>query len=595
MKDLSKRHRTPHAWMTACTLAALLAAGCRCADPRGCATCAVPEPHPYAGNPLFSDSDASESGLSDAGNQYTAGKPASGESDSVVRGQFGGGRSVAPLPSRDPLPAPLPAASTSGYGGMSYRGQSGSSAVGSSAGGAYDPYADPPSGAAPVSPGANATSAYPHASSNYAPAGTSASDSPSASFGPTAAPAAPRVGNQWEPRPKLPPTDEIAIPGLYPGGGLDDPTFDPSLKPRMFDEPTEFIDINPRLRETQTGRFMLGVGVNSDAGLVGSIVLDEQNFDWTRFPRSWEDIRTATAWRGAGQRFRLEAAPGTQVQRYMATFQEPYLFNTQYSLGLSGFYYTRFYEDWDEDRVGGRVAVGRQLAPDLSATLAYRGAKVGIFDPVVPTPPTLEMALGDSVLHGFEVALAHDTRDNAFLATEGHLFEISFEQVVGTYSYPRVNLDVRKYFLIRQRPDGSGRHVLKLAGTLGWTGDDTPIYDHYFAGGFSTLRGFEYRGASPQEWGSIVGGDFLMLASIEYLFPITADDALRGVIFCDTGTVEPTISDWSDTYRVAPGFGFRIAIPAMGPAPIALDFAFPISHAPDDREEVFSFFVGFGR
>jgi len=67
------------------------------------------------------------------------------------------------------------------------------------------------------------------------------------------------------------------------------------------------------------------------------------------------------------------------------------------------------------------------------------------------------------------------------------------------------------------------------------------------------------------------------------------------VIFCDTGTVEPTISDWNQTYRVAPGFGLRISIPAMGPAPIALDFAFPVSEEPGDEEEVFSFFVGFGR
>ncbi len=37
--------------------------------------------------------------------------------------------------------------------------------------------------------------------------------------------------------------------------------------------------------ESQTGRVMLGVGVNSEAGLVSPIILDEQNFDWWRFPR----------------------------------------------------------------------------------------------------------------------------------------------------------------------------------------------------------------------------------------------------------------------------------------------------------------------
>ena len=50
-----------------------------------------------------------------------------------------------------------------------------------------------------------------------------------------------------------------------------------------------------------------------------------------------------------------------------------------------------------------------------------------------------------------------------------------------------------------------------------------------------------------------------------------------------------------DNYRVAPGFGLRILVPAMGPAPIALDFAFPISSEEGDEKEVFSFFIGFLR
>ena len=103
------------------------------------------------------------------------------------------------------------------------------------------------------------------------------------------------------------------------------------------------------------------------------------------------------------------------------------------------------------------------------------------------------------------------------------------------------------------------------------------------------IRGFQFRGASPTVYSPYagqnvyVGGDFEMLASAEYMFPITADDMLRGVVFCDTGTVEPTISNWTDHYRVAPGFGLRICVPAMGPAPIALDFAFPVSWQPGDR------------
>jgi len=98
--------------------------------------------------------------------------------------------------------------------------------------------------------------------------------------------------------------------------------------------------------------------------------------------------------------------------------------------------------------------------------------------------------------------------------------------------------------------------------------------------------------AGPRDIGVSVGG-FGGLAGAEYVFPIRADDSLRGVLFLDTGTVEPSIKDMSNHYRVAPGFGLRITIPAMGPAPIALDFAFPVNAQPGDQKQVFSFFVGF--
>lgn len=412
---------------------------------------------------------------------------------------------------------------------------------------------------------------------------------------------APAYGNQrW---PRQGPTRLVDSPeGPYVPG----PIFDESSPfiggPPDGGDTLRTLDFEVLAHEAMTGRMMFGVGVNSDAGMVGQIVLDEQNFDWTRFPRSWEDIRNATAFRGAGQRFRLEAVPGTQLQRYMINFQDPYLFGSNINLGLSGYYYNRSYREWFEQRIGGRVALGYQFAPDLSGSIAYRGAKINITNPIDPTLPDFAEVTGRNLaLHGFQASLARDKRDNAFMATEGHLIEMSIEQVIGSFNYPRAEIDLRKYFTLYERPDGSGRHVLSLASRVGYTGDNTPIYEHFYAGGFSSLRGFEFRGASPHVFSAatggnvFVGGQFQFLASAEYLFPITADDMIRGVVFCDTGTIEPTISDWSNRYRVAPGFGLRVSVPAMGPAPIALDFAFPVCWEPGDRFEVFSFFVGFGR
>src|SRR5262249_43322311 len=48
------------------------------------------------------------------------------------------------------------------------------------------------------------------------------------------------------------------------------------------DDDSEFKDILVQVQETRTGSLMFGVGVNSDAGLTGSVVLNERNFDITR-------------------------------------------------------------------------------------------------------------------------------------------------------------------------------------------------------------------------------------------------------------------------------------------------------------------------
>ena len=103
---------------------------------------------------------------------------------------------------------------------------------------------------------------------------------------------------------------------------------------------------------------MIGAGINSNAGLMGNIVLNERNFDLFRVPTSLADIWEGRAFRGAGQEFRIEAVPGTLVQRYTVTFREPYLFDRPYSLTTSFYFFERFYDEDIEERMGGRVTLG---------------------------------------------------------------------------------------------------------------------------------------------------------------------------------------------------------------------------------------------
>ena len=134
--------------------------------------------------------------------------------------------------------------------------------------------------------------------------------------------------------------------------------------PMNPDSPYKDVVIN--VQEDNTGSLMFGLGVNSDIGLTGSIVLNERNFDITRVPTSFDDLINGTAFRGAGQEFRVEAVPGTQLQRYSISWREPFLFDTPYSLLVSGYYYQRYFNEYSEDRVGGRLTIGRKVSQAAS-------------------------------------------------------------------------------------------------------------------------------------------------------------------------------------------------------------------------------------
>ncbi|HUG92015.1 MAG TPA: BamA/TamA family outer membrane protein [Planctomycetaceae bacterium] len=382
-------------------------------------------------------------------------------------------------------------------------------------------------------------------------------------------------------------------PFVAPGSPLYDvsPQGDPLAPAVRMDE--GLLDATIYLTEARTGRLMFGVGVNSDAGVVGQIVLSETNFDLFRPPTSWQDVWEGTAWRGAGQRFRLEAVPGSVVSRYLVSWSDPYFLNTDYSLSTSGFYFNRFYEDWDERRGGGRVSVGRQWSPVFSTSASLRLEEVRITDPDVPTPQILVDALGSNFLSTVRLSAIHDTRDSAFLPGEGHIIELAYEQAFGDFDYPRAELDARQYFTLYSRPDGGGRHILTVGGQVGWTGNDTPIFERFFAGGFQTFRGFDFRGVGPVQSGVRIGGEWMFLGTAEYMFPLMANEMIQGVVFSDFGTVQEDVG--LDEFRVSVGGGLRVTVPAMGPAPLAFDWAVPIVREDSDDRRMFTFFVGFNR
>ena len=352
-----------------------------------------------------------------------------------------------------------------------------------------------------------------------------------------------------------------------------------------------YADIVTNVDEAPTGRLMFGVGASSYGGLNGSVILHESNFDIWAIPRSFSELTSGRAFKGAGQELRISLSPGTLLQQYVVSFRDPYLFDLPLGLGISGYETSRYYPDFSERRTGGRFSLGYQFGPQVYADAAFRIEQVNIHGFKYPAPADLLAAAGNTTLATLRPAIRFDNRNNPVSPTQGSYLEAAFEQGWGSFTFPKFTLEGKQHFTVAQRPDGSGKRTLTMRGRYGITGRDTPIYERFFAGDYRSMRGFYYRGVGPHILGVNTGGILESIGSIEYQFPWTANDRIQQVFFCDFGTVEANYS--YTNFRAAIGTGLRVVIPQItGQLPLAFDIAFPVSKAEGDRTRVFSFFVG---
>lgn len=389
--------------------------------------------------------------------------------------------------------------------------------------------------------------------------------------------------------------DEVELARLrLTGRGIFDtdnpPTIEVVENPAALD--STFKDLVVTVQETRTGNFGFTVGVNSDLGVMGGINLVERNFDWRRWPTSMDDLLDRNAFRGAGQTLALDLRPGNQFQSYSLSFREPYLFDSQFGLSTQAYYFDRSYLEFNEGRLGGRVSLDRRIGDFWRGSFSTRLESVKVKDVSPFAPAAIRDDIGQATLVGLRLGLTRDTRDSPILPQSGSLFDVGVEQVLGDYTFPIGTAEFTKFFTseLLQRRDGRGKHVVTLHSSVAVAGSNAPVFERFFAGGIQNLRGFSFRSISPYDaaTGFHTGGTFQFVNTLEYQLPILANEKVFLAAFVDHGTVNSKVS--LDNYRVAAGFGLRLMTP-ISPAPLAIDFSFPITKFPGDNKQMFSFSV----
>ncbi len=343
----------------------------------------------------------------------------------------------------------------------------------------------------------------------------------------------------------------------------------------------------------KSGDFVFGVGVTSNSGLVGTVVLDLQNFDLFDTPRSWSEFWRFRSFFGAGQRLRIELNPGTQVNRFRIDFTEPFLFDKPLRFDTSFYFFNRGRDGYDERRVGANVSVGKRFERGRlrgwTGELAFRAESVRIDSINIFASDELRDDEGSNILTSLKGTLVRDRTDSRFLPTTGDRLRVSYEQfgiLGGDFSFARLRGRYTKYKTLRT--DLLDRKsVLQLWSELGVIAGNAPVFERFYAGGTGSIRGFEFRGVGERDGldDTNIGGDFLVLMGAEYSYPLFGEN-VRGHFFLDTGTVG------SGTYRAAIGMGIRLNLNVLGPLPLEFNLAAPIASDSDDEEQVFSFVIG---
>ncbi|MBU0617346.1 MAG: outer membrane protein assembly factor BamA, partial [Planctomycetes bacterium] len=351
------------------------------------------------------------------------------------------------------------------------------------------------------------------------------------------------------------------------------------------------------VEEADTVNFLIGVGVSTDSGVLGSLSIDNRNFDLFDWPRTWGEFFRGQAFRGDGQRLLFQLEPGTELSRFRISFTEPYLLDKPLRYDLSFYLFQRGRESYAEERLGLTTSLSKRFVTGPLEGWAIEGAlrieAVNISNLRTLVCNDIRDVKGDSFITSVKGTIVRDTTDSRLIPTEGYRLAVGWEQagaLGGDYDFGKPSASFAAYKTVRTDVFDR-KSVLAARADIAYIVGDAPVFERFYGGGFGSIRGFDFQGVTPRAglFNDRVGGKFILLTGGEYSVPIYGKN-IRGVTFIDMGTVEEEfeITSW----RVGVGFGLRVVIDFLGPVPMVFDFGFPIASDDQDDTRVFNFSFG---
>ena len=283
---------------------------------------------------------------------------------------------------------------------------------------------------------------------------------------------------------------------------------------------------------------------------------------------------------GRGQVLSLNAEIGGTRQNFSLSFTEPWLFDIPLSAGFDVFNTERIYQDFTRSSTGGALRLGYELRQFVRGNVMYKYEDVEVSDVSQLASITLQAEEGRSVVSSVTFSVVHNSLDNPMFPMKGFLnigtAEFAGVFLGGTSDFMKFQVDTGVYIPVIWNT------TMHLRSRAGWgdglRDDRLPVFERYFVGGISTVRGYDVRSLGPEVAGVLLGGNKELIFNVEYIFPIAPSLKLRGLVFFDAGNAfgeDESIK--FENLRFSAGGGFQWFSP-MGPLTFVLGF-------PLDRQE----------
>ncbi len=333
------------------------------------------------------------------------------------------------------------------------------------------------------------------------------------------------------------------------------------------------INLDIKVEEAPTGALSFGLGYSNFEKMVGSVSLSDRNL------------------LGLGYNGVLKFKLGSVTRDIRLGFTDPYFLGYPYSAGIDLYNENREFSTYSYKITGGDLRFGKELTEEIRADAMYKLEKVNVTNVTDDASLLIKDQAGRKTTSALSVAFSIDTRDNYFAPTKGEKHSLFLQNAGGI-------LGGDNYF-IKVAGDASWFHplplstVLNLRGKLGlirpYSGREAPIYEKFFVGGLTTVRGFNHGKAGPLDQNrEPLGAEKMVVFNSELVFPLAREIGMRGAVFWDIGKGFNKLSDLTPL-KTGAGFGIRWLSPF---GPFVMDIGFNLNPQKGEKSRVIDFTAG---